>query len=150
LTGAVKPWGGAYAVVCNDDVEVLEGWWPPLRDALDAGAPVVFPLTVDGAMRHDFAAWCFALSRATLAEHAVAPGEFLDPELVVWFQDTDLLDRLRAAGTPPRLVSASRVRHGLSETVGTTDPELRAWIDLRIAADKAVYDGRLVAPQARG
>ena len=59
---------GRYAVVMNDDVEVLPGWWPPLREALDAGAAVTFPLTIDGAMRHDFAAWCFALSRATLEQ----------------------------------------------------------------------------------
>lgn len=140
---------GTHLVVCNDDVEVLPGWWPPLRDALDAGAAVTFPLTIDGAMRHDFAAWCFALSRATLEEFAVAPGEFLDPELVVWFQDTDLLDRLRAAGRPPQLVAASRIRHGLSETVGTQDPALRAWIDQRIAADKAAYDGRRAVVQGR-
>ncbi|MEA2467363.1 MAG: hypothetical protein QOJ57_1489, partial [Thermoleophilaceae bacterium] len=46
---------GRYAVVMNDDVEVLPGWWPPLRDALDAGASVSFPVTIDGAMRTDFA-----------------------------------------------------------------------------------------------
>src|SRR3954470_24284063 len=54
---------GGYAVVMNDDVEVLPGWWPPLRDALDAGASVTFPVTIDGTMRTDFAAWCFAVSR---------------------------------------------------------------------------------------
>ena len=91
---------GRYAVVLNDDVELLPGWWPPLRAALDAGAAVAFPLTIDGAMRTDFAAWCFALSRETLDEFAVAEGEFLDPELVVWYQDTDLLQRLRAGRTP--------------------------------------------------
>jgi GT2 family glycosyltransferase len=133
---------GRYAVVLNDDVELLAGWWAPLRAALDAGAAAAFPLTVDGAMRRDFAAWCFAVSRATLEEFAVAPGEFLDPQLVVWYQDTDLLARLRAAGRPPLLVEASRIRHGLSQTVGSEDPQLRSWIAGRVAADKAVFEAK--------
>ncbi len=127
---------GRYLVVCNDDVQVRPGWWAPLRAALDDGAPVAFPLTVDGAMREDFAAWCFALTPATIDRFGVAPGEFLHPELRVWFQDTDLLLRLRAAGTPPRLVRSSTVTHGLSETVATTDPALRAWIDAQVLADR--------------
>jgi GT2 family glycosyltransferase len=133
---------GRYMVVMNDDVEVLPGWWAPLREALDAGAPVVFPLTIDGAMRHDFAAWCFALTRATLDEFAAAPGEFLEPEFRVWFQDTDLLHRLRLAGRPPQLVEASQIRHGLSLTVATSDPRLRAWIDQQILRDKAAFEAR--------
>jgi GT2 family glycosyltransferase len=100
---------------------------------------VTFPLTIDGAMRPDFAAWCFAVSRATLDDFAVATGEFFDPELVVWYQDTDLLQRLRLAGRPPVLVPESRIRHGLSQTVATNDPALRSWIDRRIAADKAMF-----------
>jgi GT2 family glycosyltransferase len=131
---------GAYMVVCNDDVEVLPGWWAPLRAALDASASVAFPMTIDGAMRPDFAAWCFALSRATLDEFGVAPGEFLHPELKVWYQDTDLLHRLRLAGRPPQLVPESRIRHGLSETVATADPGLRAWIDAQILRDKARFE----------
>ncbi len=133
---------GAYAVVMNDDVEVTPGWWPPLRETLRAGAAVAFPLTVDGAMRRDFAAWCFGLGRAALDEFSAAPGEFFDPALRVWYQDTDLLARLQAAGRPPVLCEASRIRHGLSETVASTDPALRAWIDARIAEDRAVFDAR--------
>jgi GT2 family glycosyltransferase len=134
---------GAFMVVCNDDVEVLEGWWEPLRAALTEAhdpAAVAFPMTVDGAMRPDFAAWCFAISRRTLEDHAIAPGEFLHPELKVWYQDTDLLHRLRSAGRPPRLVAASRIRHGLSETVATRDPALRAWLDAQIRRDKARFE----------
>ncbi|MEA2405869.1 MAG: hypothetical protein QOE08_2516 [Thermoleophilaceae bacterium] len=127
---------GRYAVVMNDDVEVLPGWWVPLREALDAGAPVSFPLTVDGGMRRDFAAWCFAVSRAGLEQFEVEPGEFFDPQFRVWFQDTDLLLRLRAAGTPPVLVERSQIRHGLSETVATGDPELKAWIRREITSDR--------------
>jgi len=140
---------GTYLVVCNDDVEVLPGWWPPLRARLAVGAggdvpqaEVVFPLTVDGAMRDDFAAWCFAMHRGALERFGVAPDEFLDPALKVWFQDTDLLARLRAAGVPPVLVRESRIRHGLSETVGTADPSLRAWIDAQIARDRAAFEAR--------
>jgi GT2 family glycosyltransferase len=133
---------GAYAVVMNDDVETLPGWWAPLKAGLDAGAAVTFPLTIDGAMRPDFAAWCFAVSRAALEEHGVAPNEFFDPELVVWYQDTDLLQRLRVAGRPPQLVAESRIRHGLSQTVASDDPALRAWIDQRIALDKAAFEAK--------
>ncbi len=133
---------GRYMVVMNDDVEVLPGWWGPLREALDAGAPVAFPLTIDGAMRHDFAAWCFALTRATLDEFSAAPGEFLEPTFRVWFQDTDLLHRLRLAERPPVLVDRSQIRHGLSLTVATTEPELRAWIDAQIVRDKAAFEAR--------
>ena len=128
-----------YAVVMNDDVELLPGWWPPLREALDGGAAVAFPLTVEGGMREDFAAWCFALSRQTVEEMSHAPGQFFDPALRVWFQDTDLLQRLRALGRPPLLVRESRIRHALSATVATEDPELRTWIERTIAADRAAF-----------
>jgi GT2 family glycosyltransferase len=128
-----------YAVVMNDDVEVLPGWWQPLRAVLDAGASAVFPVTVDGANRSDFAAWCFAMSREGIEEHSHAPGELFDPRFRVWFQDTDLLERLRAAGYPPMAVPESRIRHGLSETVATQDPALRAWIDAEIERDRAAF-----------
>jgi GT2 family glycosyltransferase len=131
-----------YAVVMNDDVEVTEGWWEPLRAALDEGAAVVFPQTVEGAMREDFAAWCFALGADTVAEMSHAPGEFFDPALRVWFQDTDLLLRLRALGRPPLLVRGSHIRHALSATVRTEDPALRAWIDRTIAADRVAFRGK--------
>src|SRR3954451_6558311 len=139
---------GGYAVVMNDDVEVLPGWWPPLRQALDEGASVTFPVTVDGAMRTDFAAWCFAVSRDTLERHETEPGEFFDPRFRVWYQDTDLLARLRAAGSPPVCVEGSQIRHGLSETVASDDPELRAWIAAEVARDREAFlekhpDGQL-------
>src|SRR3954471_18795928 len=130
---------GGYAVVMNDDVEVLPGWWPPLREALDAGASVTFPVTIDGAMRTDFAAWCFAVSRDSLERYETEPGEFFDPRFRVWYQDTDLLARLRSAGTPPVLVEGARIRHGLSETVASDDPELRAWISETVAQDREAF-----------
>src|SRR4051794_1947718 len=130
---------GGYAVVMNDDVEVLPGWWPPLRDALDEGASVTFPVTIDGAMRTDFAAWCFAVSREALERFSVEPGEFFDPRFRVWYQDTDLLTRLREAGTPPVCVEESQIRHGLSETVASDDPELRAWIGQEVARDRDAF-----------
>src|SRR3954468_436863 len=138
---------GGYAVVMNDDVEVLPGWWSPLREVLDAGASVVFPRTIDGAMREDFAAWCFAVSRATLEEFATAPGQFLDERFTVWYQDTDLNTRLVAAGRPPQLVEAARIRHGLSETVASDDPELRAWITREVERDREEFVAK--HPQAQ-
>lgn len=129
-----------YAVVMNDDVEPLPGWWGPLGAALDGGEAVVFPLTVEGGMRADFAAWCFALTADSLSTAAHAPGEFFDPAMSIWFQDTDLLLRLRGAGRPPRLVRSSEIRHGLSATVRSEDPELRTWIETTIAADRAAFE----------
>lgn len=125
-----------YVVVMNDDVEPLAGWWTPLRAALDAGAPVVFPLTIGGPMRFDFAAWCFAMNREAIDEFAHAPGEFFDPALALWYQDTDLLFRLRGAGRPPVFVERSHIRHGLSQTVMSEDPELSAWIRTQVAVDR--------------
>jgi GT2 family glycosyltransferase len=130
---------GRYAVVMNDDVEVLPGWWPPLRDALDAGASVTFPVTIDGTMRNDFAAWCFAVSRESLERFETEPGEFFDPRFRVWYQDTDLLARTQAAGSPPVCVEGSQIRHGLSETVASDDPELRAWISQEVARDREAF-----------
>jgi GT2 family glycosyltransferase len=125
-----------YVVVMNDDVEPLPGWWSPLRATLDAGASVAFPLTLDGPMRFDFPAWCFAMTSETVEEFSHGQGEFFDPSLVVWFQDTDLLHRLRLAGRPPLLAEDSRVRHGLSATVMSSDPELSAWIGVQVTADR--------------
>ncbi|MBV8219905.1 MAG: glycosyltransferase [Solirubrobacterales bacterium] len=131
-----------YVVVMNDDVEPLSGWWPPLRAALDAGAAVSFPLTIDGPMRFDFPAWCFAMTNDSVEQFSHGPGEFFDPSLVLWYQDTDLLHRLREAGRPPVHAEASRIRHGLSETVGSDDPELSAWIRVQVAADRERFLGK--------
>jgi GT2 family glycosyltransferase len=128
-----------YLVVMNDDVEVLPGWWAPLRRAIDEGAAVAFPRTLDSFDRTDFAAWCFATSRAMVGQHSDRPGEFFDPELVVHFQDTDLRLRLLAAGVPPVRVPEASIRHGLSQTLGTDAPGLRAWIHEQVARDEAVF-----------
>jgi GT2 family glycosyltransferase len=139
VNSGIRAARGRYVVVMNDDVEVLSGWWPPLRETLDAGASVVFPMTVDGAMRNDFAAWCFAMSRETVDRFEVEDGEFFDPRFRVWYQDTDLNTRLREAGCPPELVERSRIRHGLSETVASDDPELKAWIHEEVQRDRANF-----------
>ena len=129
-----------YAVVMNDDVEPQSAWWPPLKEALDHGAAVVFPLTEGTWFRTDFSAWCFALDRATLDEMSHSPGEFFDPAFRVWYQDTDLLTRLRVIDRPPQLVRESRIRHGLSKTVESDDPGLRAWVDSTIEADREAFE----------
>jgi GT2 family glycosyltransferase len=125
-----------YMVVMNDDVQPLPGWWEPLRAAIDSGAAVAFPLTVEGPMRDDFAAWCFAIGSDTVEQFSHAPGEFFDPSLVIWYQDTDLLLALRRAGRPPVLVPESTIRHGLSQTVASEDPALSAWVRAQVAADR--------------
>jgi GT2 family glycosyltransferase len=131
-----------YIVVMNDDVEPEPGWFGPLRSALDAGAAVSFPLTVDGAMRSDFAAWCFALTRETVAEFGHADGEFFDPSLVIWFQDTDLYTRLCRAGRPPVLVRESTIRHGLSQTLSDPDPRLSAWVRTQVQVDQQRFEAK--------
>ncbi len=131
-----------YVVVMNDDVEPEPGWWEPLRATLDAGASVAFPLTVDGIMRTDFAAWCFAIGREAIDAFGHAPGELFDPSLVIWFQDTDLLEKLRRAGRPPVLVRESTIRHGLSQTLGSPDPALGAWVTEQIAVDKLRFEAK--------
>ena len=128
-----------YVVVMNDDVEPLAGWWEPLRAAIDDGAAVAFPLTVEGPMRTDFAAWCFAIGSDSIVEFSHAPGEFFDPSLVIWYQDTDLLLALRRAGRPPLLVAESTIRHGLSQTVASSDPELSAWVRVQVEADRQLF-----------
>src|SRR3954471_14091557 len=90
-------------------------------------------------MRNDSSAWCFAASRDTLERFEAEPGEFFDPSFRVWYQDTDLLARLRAAGSPPVCVEGSRIRHGLSETVASDDPELRAWVAAEVARDREAF-----------
>jgi len=129
-----------YAVVMNDDVEPQSGWWSPLRDAIDNGAAVAFPLTEGSWFRTDFSAWCFALSQTTMDEMSHAPGEFFDPAFRVWYQDTDLLTRLRAIARPPQLVRESRIRHGLSKTVESDDVDLRSWVDSTIEEDRKAFE----------
>jgi GT2 family glycosyltransferase len=79
------------------------------------------------------------VSREAIERFSVEPGEFFDPRFRVWYQDTDLLARLRAAGTPPVCVEGSQIRHGLSETVASDDPELRAWIEQEVARDREAF-----------
>jgi GT2 family glycosyltransferase len=142
VNAGIRAARGRYVVIMNDDVEPLAGWWPPLRAALDDGQACVFPLTVGGSERRDFAPWCLAFSREAIERFSVAPGEFYDPEMRVWFQDTDLHLRLMDANLHPRLVEASRIRHGLSETLTSDDPALKAWIEEQIERDRAAFDAK--------
>jgi GT2 family glycosyltransferase len=117
---------------------------------LDAGAAVAFPHTIDGAMRTDFAAWCFAMTAETVGEFGHSDSDFFDPSLVIWFQDTDLLLALQRAGRPPVHVPQARIRHGLSQTLATEDPQLSAWVREQIQADercfRAKHAGLQLAP----
>ena len=87
-------------------------------------------------MRYDFPAWCFAMGRDTVEQFSHEPGQFFDPQLVLWYQDTDLLHRLRQAGRPPLVVRAPRSATACPESVGSEDPELAAWIRVQVAADR--------------
>ncbi|MEX2196739.1 MAG: glycosyltransferase [Thermoleophilaceae bacterium] len=142
VNAGIRAARGEYVVIMNDDVEPLAGWWPPLRAALDGGEACVFPLTVGGNERRDFAPWCLALSRAAVERFGAAPGEFYDPAMRVWFQDTDLHLRLMEAGVHPRLVESSEIRHGLSETLTSDDPALQAWIEQQVARDREAFDAK--------
>jgi GT2 family glycosyltransferase len=72
----------------------------------------------------------------------VAPGEFLDPGLRIHFQDTDLLLRLAAAGTPPVRVEASTIRHGLSLTLDSGDDELAEWVRASKQSDAQLFESK--------
>ncbi|HXC23031.1 MAG TPA: glycosyltransferase [Solirubrobacteraceae bacterium] len=138
---------GERIVVMNDDVEVLDGWWEPLSAALDAGDPVVFPQTIEGEMRWDFAAWCFAMRRTDVERLASAPGEFYDLDMLVWCQDLDLRNRLRSLGTPPKCIPESRIRHVGSRTmevIASRGP-LWKWVHEQRIRDLAVFLSRYPA-----
>ncbi len=151
VNAALRAARGRYLVVVNDDVRVLDGWWEPLADALDRGAPLVFPLTVEGRMRWEFAAWCFAMRRELLESMAVQPGEFFDPSMLVWCQDLDLRKRMVAAGVAPLCVPESHIRHAGSRTVGVAAPHraLRSWIHAQAGRDTEVFRARY-PDEARG
>ena len=137
VNSGIRAARGAYVVVMNDDVTVLDGWWPPLRKALDDGALASFPVTQDGFHRHDFTGWCFAVSRETIDRFAHGPGEFFDPRFVVWYQDRDFLLRLCEAGHPPVVAEGARIRHGLSQTLERgDDEEFARWIEWQKAEDR--------------
>jgi len=127
-----------YVVVVNDDVVFKSGWWAPLRKALQQGAWVVFPLT-DSLMRKDFAAWCFALDVNYLDQFAHSSDELFDPELRIWFQDSDLYLKLLQLGKPPQMVPESLIAHEFSATVGGGNCNLEEWIHDVVVHDKEKF-----------
>jgi|GEM_PF-5039715 len=135
VNSGVRACSARYVAIINDDVEVTHGWWYPLKDAMQAGAWVVFPTTL-GHMRTDFAAWCFVLDRASMSEYAYSESDLFEPAFKIWFQDSDLYLRLVRRGKPPVMVESSYIRHELSVTVNTTSPHLRQWIDHVIDEDQ--------------
>ncbi len=144
---------GQYVVVLNDDVQVMEGWWPPMRKALDEGALVSF-VDFGGFPRSDlFAAPCIALSREALAECSHSPEDFLDPRFKVWFQDLDLLLRLCEMKRPPIPVASPFQGKWATTVKSLDDPEMAAWVREQIAADKKAFSdkwsGGRRAPRAR-
>jgi glycosyltransferase involved in cell wall biosynthesis len=144
VNAALRAARGKYLVVVNDDVRVLDGWWEPLAEALAGGAPLVFPLTIEGRMRWEFAAWCFAMRRELLESMAARPGELFDPSMLVWCQDLDLRKRMAAAGMAPLCVPESHIRHAGSRTVGVTAPHnaLRNWIHAQAGRDTEAFRAR--------
>jgi Glycosyl transferase family 2 len=152
VNAALNAARGRHVVIMNDDVRVLDGWWEPLAAALDAGNPLVFPLTVEGHMRWDIAAWCFAMSREAITRMSWRPGQLFDPLLVVWCQDLDLRNRMSALGATPLCVPESRIRHGGSRTVrpGSRQRSLQHWIHAQTARDTSRFRARYRgSPEAR-
>lgn len=135
VNAGIKACTTRYAVIINDDVVLTPGWWPPLRRALESGSWVVFPVTKNFT-REDFSAWCFAIDLLHFAEYAHGETDLFDPQLRIWFQDSDLYLKLLELGNPPKLVEQSHISHELSATVNTHDTILSQWIDSVISDDK--------------
>ncbi len=135
---AIRACNTPYVAVINDDVKVLPNWWCPLRKALDDGEFVVFPTTLE-ATRFDFSAWCFAMTARAISEIAFSTEFFFDPKLVIYFQDSDLLMRLRSWGKPPKHIQESNISHRFSATLATRDPELSSWINKVVASDRDLF-----------
>jgi GT2 family glycosyltransferase len=137
VNAGVRSAQGDYIVVMNDDVAVREGWWPPLRAALDSGASLALPGAADYNRDH-FAAFCFGLRTESLPRLESRPGHLFDPDLKLWFSDLDLLLRLLEAGDPPVVVRESEIVHYGGETV-LADPSGESWIEEQIQRDRAVF-----------
>ena len=89
---------------------VLAGWWEPLRDGLEAWRPpVVFPMTVHGAMRPTSRPGASPSPATTSSASPCSRGSSSTPSSCVWYQDTDLLTRLRELGEAPVLVPTSTI-----------------------------------------
>ncbi|MHB8189463.1 MAG: glycosyltransferase family 2 protein [Ferrimicrobium sp.] len=130
-----------YVAVINDDVIVTDGWWEPLQRAIDDGASVVFPHTQEFS-RTDFSAWCFVVSQEILRRFRWSEGDFFDPGLRIWFQDSDLLLRLRNAGLPPRYIPQSVITHQFSVSLNDTEVELHQWVVSQRLRDQARFEER--------
>lgn len=141
VNAGIRAASGRYVVVINDDVAVGYGWWRALRESLVNGAKVAFPRTVQDD-RRDFSAWCFAFRREDLPQLSYSADEFFDEALSIWFQDSDLYLRLDRIGAAPELERRSVIEHGFSETLGTKDPMLAAWIRRTVAIDRTRFVDR--------
>jgi hypothetical protein len=153
VNAGIRAAQGQYVVVLNDDVQMMEGWWPPMRKALDEGALVSFA-DFGGFPKSDlFAAPCFALGREALAECSHSPDAFLDPRFKVWFQDLDLLLRLCEMKRPPIPVASPFQGKWATTVKSLDDPEMAAWVREQIAADMRAFSdkwsGGRRAPRAR-
>lgn len=138
VNSGVRACNTEYIAIINDDVEVKQSWWAPLQENLDAGAIVVFPRTLEGT-RLDFSAWCFAMKAQSLKQLGHAEEGFFNEQYRIWFQDTDLLLRMRALGIPPKFVTESTISHGFSETLNSPDPLLHAWIMRTTKGDESRF-----------
>lgn len=135
---AIRACKTEYVAIINDDVQVFPKWWQPLQKALDEGEKLVFPTTIE-LTRPDFSAWCFAMSAESLKEISFDHESFFDPALVIYFQDSDLLLRMRKMGNPPKHVPSSFISHKFSATVGQSEPEIASWIAETVKQDEGLF-----------
>ncbi len=134
---AIRGVNTRYVTVMNDDVQVLDNWWEPLRNNLDNGKGVVFPTTIGGT-REDFSAWCFAFIKVELLR-VLGTSDLFNPIFKIWYQDTDLMLRLMQIGNPPYHVNNSFIHHHTSSTVATEDITLASWIRDVIKKDEEAF-----------
>jgi glycosyltransferase involved in cell wall biosynthesis len=140
VNAGVRASQGDYIVIMNDDVEVREHWWPPLKESLDAGAYAALP---NGATPKldllRFRASCIAFSREGIDRVRYSPNDFFDPQFKIWFQDIDLFLELCRVGRPPVVAEASRIVHHGAQTVRTEDRTLKDWVAEQIKQDMEAF-----------
>lgn len=124
-----KAGSAPWVMIANTDLLFGENWLQPL---LDAKHPVVSPISPNDRRQRDirwnelgtqtgrhFSGWCFMISRDLWLKI-----DGFDQDFVFWCADDSVIEQVTAAGVTPMVVGDSRVRHLVSQSGGTENPDL--------------------------